>query len=57
MALCYLKDDSTNEGDDTVYIKNARVVTEKEFDSATYLPRQAATTKDGFESERQQINN
>ena len=51
VALCYLKDDSTNEGDDTVYIKNARVVSEKEIDSATYLPRQAATTKDGFEFE------
>ncbi|MBQ8279225.1 MAG: TlpA family protein disulfide reductase [Roseburia sp.] len=51
VALCYLKDDSTNEGDDTVYIKNARVVSEKDVDSATYLPRQAATTTDGFEYE------
>lgn len=49
LALCYLKDGSTNEGDDTVYIKNMRVLDAKDIDTATYLPREAATTKDGFE--------
>ena len=49
VALCYLKDESTNEGDDTVYIKNLRVVDVSEIDAATYLPRNAAVSEDGFE--------
>ena len=48
VALCYLKDESTSVGDDTVYIKNMRVVAEADIDTATYLPRQAAVTQDGF---------
>lgn len=51
LALCYMKDDGTNEGDDTVYIKNMRAVDANEIDTPTYLPRLAATTKDGFEFE------
>ncbi len=49
LALCYLKDEDSNEGDDTVYIKNMRVVNESEIDVATYIPREAATSEDGFE--------
>lgn len=49
IALCYIKDDSTDEGDDAVYIKNMRVCSADEIDVATYLPRQAATSVDGFE--------
>ena len=49
VALCYLKDESTNEGDDTVYIKNVRIVGDDEVDVATYIPRYAATTEDGFD--------
>ena len=50
LALCYLKDESTNEGDDTVYIKNMRVVDPSEIDTPTYLPRYAAVSvDDGFE--------
>ncbi len=49
LALCYLKDSDTNEGDDTVYIKNLRVVDQKEIDTPTYIPREAATTEDGFD--------
>lgn len=49
IALCYIKDDSTDEGDDAVYIKNVRVCNVDEIDVATYLPRQAAVTEDGFE--------
>ena len=49
LALCYLKDESGSVGDDTVYIKNMRIITEEDIDAATYLPRQAATTVDGFE--------
>ena len=49
VALCYIKDDSTDEGDDCVYVKNMRVCGVDEIDKDTYLPRQAATSKDGFE--------
>ena len=49
VALCYIKDDSTNEGDDTVYLKNMRVVDAEDIDVATYIPRQAATSADGFD--------
>lgn len=49
VALCYIKDDSTDDGDDTVYIKNMRVCTAADIDVDTYLPRQAATSTDGFE--------
>ena len=48
VALCYLKDEADNVGDDTVYIKNMRIVDMSEIDTATYLPRQAASTQDGF---------
>lgn len=52
VALCYLKDESTNEGDDTVYIKNLRVIDAAEIDTPTYIPRYAATAiDDGFEYE------
>ncbi len=49
VALCYLKDADGNEGEDTVYIKNMRVVDQSEIDVATYIPFDAATTEDGFE--------
>lgn len=48
VALCYIKDESTNVGDDTVYIKNVRIIDEKDIDTATYLPREAAVSADGF---------
>lgn len=48
VALFYLKDESTAAGDDTVYIKNMRVVDAADIDTATYLPREAATSEDGF---------
>ena len=49
VALCYLKDEADNAGDDTVYVKNMRIVPAEEVDTATYLPHQAAKTEDGFE--------
>ena len=48
VAFCYIKDSDTNVGDDTVYIKNMRIVSESEIDTETYLPKQAATTEDEF---------
>ncbi len=49
VALCYIKDGSTNEGDDTVYIKNMRVCDPSEIATETYLPRYAAVSADGFD--------
>ena len=49
VALCYLKDESGNAGDDTVYVKNMRIVDESEIDAASFIPRLAATSKDGFD--------
>jgi hypothetical protein len=48
IALCYIKDSSDSEGDDTVYIDNLRLVDVKDIDVPTYIPRKAATTTDGF---------
>lgn len=49
LALCYLKDDDSNEGEDTVFIKNVRVVSADDIDSETILPREAAASEDdGF---------
>ncbi len=42
VALVYLKDGSTNEGDDTIYIKNVRVIDAKDIDVDTLIPHQAA---------------
>ena len=47
IALCFLKDEDGAEGDDTVYIDNMRVVDKSQIDTATYLPRYAATEEDG----------
>ena len=50
LALCYLKDEADNMGEDTVYIKNMRVVDASEIDAETYIPREAAVSvDDGFE--------
>lgn len=49
IALCYIKDDTTDEGDDTVYLKNMRIVNVSDIDAATYIPQYAAVSEDGFE--------
>ena len=43
IALCYLKDSDTNEGDDTVYLKNLRITDVAEISVPTYIPCSAAT--------------
>ena len=50
VAFCFVKDSDTTVGDDTVYLKNLRVVKESEIDVPTYIPRNAATkpAADGF---------
>lgn len=49
IALCYLKDGDTNEADDTVYIANLCIGDSAAITTATYIPRQAAVSKDGFQ--------
>lgn len=46
VALCYIKDSDTSEGDDTVYIDNMRVINAEDIDVQVYLPRQAAVEKE-----------
>lgn len=49
VALCYIKDDTTDQGDDTAYVKNMRIVSENEIDAETYIPYYASTSEDGVE--------
>ena len=48
VALCYIKDDSDNVGDDAIYVKNVRIVDQANIDAITQLPREVATSTDGF---------
>lgn len=41
VALCYLKDSDTDEGDDTVYLKSLQVLDSAQIDVPTYIPRYA----------------
>jgi hypothetical protein len=43
LTLIYLKDGDVDEADDTVYLKNFRVVSESNIDTPTYIPKWAAT--------------
>ena len=43
LTFWYLKDSTTHEGDDAVYIKNLRVVPHTEVNIETYIPRFCAT--------------
>ena len=54
VAFCYLKDSTDSVGDDTVYLKNLRVVKVADIDAPTYIPRYAATHRaaDGFGYEK-----
>ncbi len=48
VALFYIKDEGNAAGEDTVYIKNVRITDASKIDTPTYLPREAATSVDGF---------
>ncbi len=50
IAFSYVKDTDTDEGEDTVYITNLRVVDMNNISTPTYIPRYAATDRaeDGF---------
>ncbi len=49
VALCYYKTEGDPQGDDTVYVKNFRIVDAAEVDTPSYIPRQAASSEDGFD--------
>ena len=46
LAICYMKDGTSNVGDDTIYIDNMRVVDAKDIEVDSYIPRQAAVKQD-----------
>ncbi|MBQ9761801.1 MAG: redoxin domain-containing protein [Oscillospiraceae bacterium] len=48
IAFCYLKDSDGNVGDDTVYLKNLRIIDAESIDSPTYIPRFPALSEDGI---------
>ncbi len=43
VTFVYVKDSSTDAGEDCVYLKNMRTVAIREISTPTYIPRQAAT--------------
>lgn len=45
VAITYVKDGSTNLGDDVVKLKNLRVVNKESIDVETFIPRYAATNR------------
>ena len=51
VSICYTKDGTNNVGDDTIYIKNMRVVDAADIDVDTFIPHQAATKNDKGEYE------
>ena len=42
LSLCYMKDADQDDGEDTIYLKNLRVVDSSEIDKETYIFRHAA---------------
>ncbi len=54
LALCYLKDGSSSEGDDTAYVRNMRICNINDINETTYIKRQCANDRkadnSGYES-------
>jgi len=48
VGIIYAKDSSDDVGDDTVYLKDLRIVSESDVDRETYIYRFAATNPDRF---------
>lgn len=50
LSFCYFKDESDKVGDDTVYLKDLRIVPSESIDVASYIPRYAANDlrEDGY---------
>ena len=53
VSFVYNKDLDTDDGDDTVYIKNLSVVNKDAIDVETYIPRNAVSTPINFNTEYQ----
>lgn len=47
IVISYIKDSDTDDGDDTVYLRNFRILSADDIDVPTYLPREAAVSEDG----------
>ncbi len=43
VGFCYLKDSSYNGGEDSVYVRNLRIIEETDIDQETYIFRECAT--------------
>ena len=56
VGLVYAKDSSDDVGNDTVYLKDLRIVTEADIDSPTYIYRFAATNPDKYNNYQDFIN-
>ncbi len=48
IGLTYIKDDADNAGDDTVYLKNMRIIDADQIDTQSFIPMEAAISSDGF---------
>lgn len=48
LVLSYIKDDDTDDGDDTVYLRNLRILDAEDIDAPSYLPKEVAKSEDGF---------
>ncbi len=46
IGICYIKDGSVSEGDDTIYLRNLRIVDAADIDVASYIPREAAVEQE-----------
>ncbi len=55
VGLTYIKDDSDNAGDDTVYLKNMRIIDASEIDTQSFIPMDAAISSDGFTFEYETV--
>ena len=56
VGLVYSKDYSNNVGQDTVYLKDLRIVSEKDIDSPTYIYRHAATNPNEYSEYQDYVN-
>ncbi len=56
VGLVYSKDYSNNVGQDTVYLKDLRIVSEKDIDRPTYIYRHAATNPNDYSEYQDYVN-
>lgn len=46
LAICYIKDGSTNVGEDAIFVKDMRVIDAADIEVDSYIPRQAAVEQE-----------